>query len=455
MFCLEPIYAHWARREMTFHYYVTDLRYATKLKVELLDDAAFFELVSRSRSVLVDPNLAPLLTPERTAAATVGTSCPSTATRRTSSSSGARLSPRRGAEPDAAPRPLPVRARAAHAVLGSARGPARQARRHRLQRRQAEPLDAVRRAEEEVDAAVDVGDPRRRHPDASLRRRLGHFFDRPSCGSLTTCRSRQGRPRRPLESPGDALHRNAPLPGEQNLLGPVVPRRRRPGDIHRDRRREENRPDCDVRGSDRLWREARLSTAEDVGLRHPGARRRRATLHALRQPWEALMLTAGSTTSSRRSTLSASSRRRATGCPTRRSPTASPRPPPSASTSLPARLGLGQPRNSRTRTSSASDTAASAPPRAIPPAPTTPRSGPSSRSSTPPPAGITLTESSRCSPPPPSAASTSLIPRRTTSPSAASLTTRSPTTPAARDAPPRGRALARPEPRVRGGGDGG
>lgn len=65
--CLEPIHALWARREMTFHHYVTVLRYAPALKFTTLSDVMFFDLVSRSRSVLVDPNLAPLLTPERTA----------------------------------------------------------------------------------------------------------------------------------------------------------------------------------------------------------------------------------------------------------------------------------------------------------------------------------------------------------------------------------------------------
>ena len=52
---------------MTFHHYVTVLRYAPALKFTTLSDAAFLDLVSRSRSVLVDPNLMPLLTPERTA----------------------------------------------------------------------------------------------------------------------------------------------------------------------------------------------------------------------------------------------------------------------------------------------------------------------------------------------------------------------------------------------------
>lgn len=67
LLCLEPIYAHWAEREMTFHYNVTDLRYAGKRKDEVLDGAAFLDLVARSRSILVDPNLVWFLTPERTA----------------------------------------------------------------------------------------------------------------------------------------------------------------------------------------------------------------------------------------------------------------------------------------------------------------------------------------------------------------------------------------------------
>jgi hypothetical protein len=67
LLCLEPIYARWAGKELTFHYNVADLRYAPKLKFTTLDDVAFFDLVARSRSVLVDPNLVPFLTPERTA----------------------------------------------------------------------------------------------------------------------------------------------------------------------------------------------------------------------------------------------------------------------------------------------------------------------------------------------------------------------------------------------------
>ena len=65
--CLEPVYAHWAGRRMTFHYNVADLRYAPKLGFTKLDAAAFADLVARSGSVLVDPNLVAFLTPERTA----------------------------------------------------------------------------------------------------------------------------------------------------------------------------------------------------------------------------------------------------------------------------------------------------------------------------------------------------------------------------------------------------
>jgi hypothetical protein len=65
--CLEPIYAHWAGRRMTRHFHVADLRYALKLKFTTLDDAAYLDLVSRSQTVLVDPNLMAFLTPERTA----------------------------------------------------------------------------------------------------------------------------------------------------------------------------------------------------------------------------------------------------------------------------------------------------------------------------------------------------------------------------------------------------
>lgn len=67
LLCLEPVYAHWAGREMTFHYHVTDLRYASRTNVEVLDDGSFFDVVSRSRSVLVDANLEPFLTPDRRA----------------------------------------------------------------------------------------------------------------------------------------------------------------------------------------------------------------------------------------------------------------------------------------------------------------------------------------------------------------------------------------------------
>ena len=65
--CLEPVYAHWAGHRMTFHYYVAVLRYAPKLGFAKLDDAAFADLVARSGSVLVDPNLVAFLTPERAA----------------------------------------------------------------------------------------------------------------------------------------------------------------------------------------------------------------------------------------------------------------------------------------------------------------------------------------------------------------------------------------------------
>lgn len=67
LLCLEPVYAHWAGRRMTYHYFVPNLRYAPKMRFQALDDAGFLDLVARSRSVLVDPNLVPFLTPERTA----------------------------------------------------------------------------------------------------------------------------------------------------------------------------------------------------------------------------------------------------------------------------------------------------------------------------------------------------------------------------------------------------
>lgn len=64
----EPIYALYARRELTFHRHVADMRSFRVSGLPALDDATFLEVLSRSRSVLVERSLARSLTPARTEA---------------------------------------------------------------------------------------------------------------------------------------------------------------------------------------------------------------------------------------------------------------------------------------------------------------------------------------------------------------------------------------------------
>ncbi len=65
LFTFEPIYALHARRELTFHRHAADMRYFRVSGLPMLDDATFLEVLSRSRSVLVEPSMARSLGPAR------------------------------------------------------------------------------------------------------------------------------------------------------------------------------------------------------------------------------------------------------------------------------------------------------------------------------------------------------------------------------------------------------